>query len=214
MTMRLDRLVTLQERVVTRGNFGSEREEWVDLDTVWARVRQTGVSEQYINSSNREQANRNAIMRIRYRDDVGETMRAVYQDHAWDIIGIDEVDYRRYLDLTVQTEVGGQSFLPRHYIIMAGLSDDDVPEGAELTIGHESARITFDPFTDKHVLIGREVSEPALTSVVFDDDVTRENQLVGFDLYATPVVRGQVSFNVLVSEHLLTFAETKILEVA
>lgn len=211
---RLDRIITIQQRVESRDDFGGVVEQWVDLDIVWARFERQSGQEPYRREANRQQAIRRGVLRIRYRDDVTEISRIVYQDHAWDILGIDEVGYRRYMDLSVQTEVGGERFLPRHYTILAGISDDNTPEAAELTIAHSGGRITLEMFTDKHVLIGRAASEPALTTVVFDDDVTRANQIAGFTQFATLVAVDGVDYNVWVSNQLLTFDEEKTLEVA
>lgn len=214
MTERLDRLITIQQRVDSRDDFGGVVEQWVDLDNVWARFERQSGQEPYRREANRQQAIRSGVLRILYRSDVTEISRIVYEDHAWDILGIDEVGFRRYMDLTVQTEVGGERYLPRHYTILAGISDDATPEVAELTVGHDGGRITFEPFADKHVLIGRAASEPALTTVVFDDDDTRANQIPGFTQFAMVIAVDGMDYNVWVSNQLLTFAEQKILEVA
>lgn len=216
MTQRLDRIITLQERVVTRDSFGSEAEAWDDYAEIWAKVRTTGVSEQYLNNSNREQARRNAIMRIHYREDIDETMRVVYDDHAWDIVGIDEPDntYRRYLDLTCWTEIGGVRFLPNAFNIRAGLSDDAIPEAAEFTIDHSGGDILFPAFTNKHILLWRDAAEPELTAFVLTDDATRENQLTAFTKYTAQVDLNGTMGNVWVSNQLLTFTDPMEAQVA
>ena len=114
MTTRLDRIVELQARRVTRDSFGSEIEGWSEIDKVWANVDQTGVSENFENESNRAVALRNSTIRIRWRDDVQETSRVVYDGLAWDIKGIGEVGYRRELELFCQTDVHrpGVTFTP------------------------------------------------------------------------------------------------------
>ena len=210
-TQRLDRLVDLQERVVTRDDYGGEAESWDEIATVWARVRQTGVREQYVNNADREQATRNALMRIRFREDVTEAEhRVLYDQHAWDILGIDEIGYRRFLDLTVQTELGGELQYASGFTVIGGLSDDDVPEAAELTVAFAGSRITFPAFTDKHVLIGRLATEADIVTVVFTDDASMDNQVAGFTEYATPVDL----YSVWVSNQRLTFADERTLEVA
>ena len=76
----LDRIVELQERRVTRDNFGSEVVSWSEIDKVWANVKQTGgTSEDFENDANRAVALRNATIRIRWRGDVQETSRVVYR---------------------------------------------------------------------------------------------------------------------------------------
>ena len=102
---RLNRLIEIQRKVITRDpRFGSEVETWVKLDTVWAHVNQTGVSEDFDNDAHRAIPLRNATIRIRWRDDVKETSRVVYDGFLWDIKGIAELGYRRELDLFCQTD--------------------------------------------------------------------------------------------------------------
>ena len=101
----LDRIVELQERRVTRDDFGSEVVSWSEIDKVWANVKQTGTSEDFENDANRAVALRNATIRIRWRGDVQETSRVVYDGFPWDIKGIAELGYRRELELICQTDV-------------------------------------------------------------------------------------------------------------
>ena len=106
MTTRpLDRIVQIQERRVSRDRFGGEVESWAYFDDVWASVRLTGVREQYLDNADRELVTRNAIIRIRWRDDLDETMRLVYDDVEWDVLGYDEIGYRRFLDVTAMADV-------------------------------------------------------------------------------------------------------------
>ena len=113
-TRRLDRIVELQARLITRDSFGSEVERWSEIDKVWANVNQTGTSEDFENDANRNVALRNSIIRIRWRDDVQETSRVVYDGFPWDIKGIAELGYRRELELYCQTDVHrpGVNFTP------------------------------------------------------------------------------------------------------
>ena len=105
MTTRLDRIVELQSRTVTRDSYGGEIVSWSEIDKVWANVNQTGVSENFENESNRDIALRNSTIRIRWRDDVRESGRVVYDGFPWDIKGIAELGYRRELELFCQTDV-------------------------------------------------------------------------------------------------------------
>ena len=105
-SLRLNRIILLQARVVTRDpTFGSEIEAWIDVAEVWANVEQTGTSEKFNNDANRTVALRNATMRIRWRDDVSETSRVIYAGLAWDIEGIARLGRRRELELYCQTDV-------------------------------------------------------------------------------------------------------------
>ena len=104
----LNRIILLQSRVKTRDAFGSEIEGFVDLAKVWANVNQTGTSEKFNNDAKRTVALRNATMRIRWRDDVSETSRVVYDGLAWDIEGIARLGRRRELELFCQTDVNAR----------------------------------------------------------------------------------------------------------
>ena len=105
MTTRLDRIVEIQSRRITRDAFGSEVVSWSETDKVWANVNQTGASEDFENNADRDVALRNSTFRIRWRDDVEETSRVVYDGFLWGINGIAEVGYRRELELSCQTDV-------------------------------------------------------------------------------------------------------------
>ena len=99
MTQQLDRIITIQQRTVTRDSFGSEIEAWVDLDEVWASFRPQTATERFRNESNIVQATTTAAFRIRWRDDLGATMRVMHEGDEWDIQGIIEVGRRDKLDL-------------------------------------------------------------------------------------------------------------------
>ena len=101
----LDRIVELQELRTTRDRFGGVVESWSEIEKVWATVNQSGTSERFQNDADRAIALRNATIRIRWRDDVQETGRVVYDGFPWDIKGIAEIGFRRELDLICQTDV-------------------------------------------------------------------------------------------------------------
>ena len=105
---KLNRVITLQQKSITRDAYGAEEERWADLRTrprVWANVMQTGASQDYRSGSDREQNTRNARFRIRYRDDVTEAMRVSYDGVYWDIEGIAEWGYRDTLELQCRADV-------------------------------------------------------------------------------------------------------------
>ena len=133
-TRRLDRIIEIQRRVVTRDSFGSEVETWAELETVWANVNQTGADEAFRNEANREVATRDARMTIHYRDDIDETMRVIYDERAWDIRGIAEIGFKNKLELLVQANIGSERHPFTGYTLMGGLSIDDIPEAGEITI--------------------------------------------------------------------------------
>ena len=106
---QLNRRIEIQELRVIRDAFGGEIKRWRELGKVWAEVMQTGQDETYRNDADRDQAVRNARMRIRYRGDVDETMRVIYDGHAWDVEGIAEWGFRDSLLLSVRADVSGDT---------------------------------------------------------------------------------------------------------
>ena len=105
MTTRLNEIVSIERPTIVRDNFGSEIKTWLQLDSVWANVQPITGSERFLNNSDREQSLRRAKMRIRYRDDVYETYRVVYDGFTWDIEGIEKAGFRRELELSLSADV-------------------------------------------------------------------------------------------------------------
>lgn len=214
-TGRLDRIIEIQRRVVTRDSFGGEVETWEEVDTVWARVNQTGIDERFENEANRERATRDARMTILFRDGIDETMRVIYDEQAWDIRGIAELGFKNKLELTVQADIGGVLYPFTGFTVMGGLSVDNIPEASEITIAQSAHNLVFPAYTDRHVLIWRLATEPDIVAVVLASDPTQANQIGGWSKYVDsnddPIlieVGGQDG-NVWVSDHLLTHsAET------
>ena len=106
-----NRIVELQEFTSTRDNFGSIIESWATVDTVWASVNQTGVSEKFKNDANRKLALRTAQIEIRWRSDIEETWRVIYDGLIWDIKGQAQIGRRQGLNLFCQTDVN-RPFVP------------------------------------------------------------------------------------------------------
>ena len=100
-TGRLDRIIEIQRKAVTRDSFGGEIETWVTLANVWAEKLSTKPAERFIKTSARTVNKSTAKFRILQRDDLDETMRVI-DDRAvlWDIIGIIKND-RQFLTLQV-----------------------------------------------------------------------------------------------------------------
>ena len=212
MNSRLDRIIEIQRRTVTRDSYGGEIEGWEELTTTWARVNQTGADEAFRNEASRERATRDARMTIRHREDLDETMRVIYDELAWDIRGISEIDYGRHQELLVQADVGAQRFPFTGFTVMGGLSADAVPEASEITIAQVGHSIPLPAHVDLHHLIWRLASEPDLNSVVLASDTTNANQIGGYSLYADTVTLADGrEGKVLVSNQLLTHMAERLL---
>ena len=219
MPTRLDRIIEIQRLVVTRGDFGDAVESWSELDTVWAHVNQTGADEAFEDSADREEATRDARMEIRYRDDVDETMRVIYDELAWDIRGIAEFGYRDRLELLCQAEIGNQRFPFTGFTVMGGLSVDAVPEASEITIAQHGHSIRLPAVVDMYHLIWRLATEPDIAALVYASDMTNANLIGAYSKYVDMngddvlvAVNGEDG-KVLVSNQRLTH-EAETLELA
>ena len=206
-TGRLDRIIEIQRRAVTRDSFGGEIETWVKLDTVWAHVNQTGADEKFENESHRERATRDARMAIHYRDDIDETMRVIYDERAWDIRGIAELGFRHKLELLAQADISGVRYPFTGFTVMGGLSVDAIPEASEITIPQTGHSLIIPAHFDRHHLIWRLATEPDLQSVVLASDSTQANQIEAYSKYRSTVEVGGQAGNVWVSNQLITHQE-------
>ena len=102
---KLNRIVELQRRSVTRDFLGGETVTWSKLETVWAQLKITGTSEDFENDANRVVAARHAEVTVLWRADISERDRVVYQGLAWDIEGIEQIGFRRETKLHCRTDV-------------------------------------------------------------------------------------------------------------
>ena len=102
----LDSIIELQALRVTRDPiYGSEITGWAKIDDVWASVDQTGTSESFENDAAREIPLRNATFRIRWRSDIREDWRVIFDGLAWHVEGLKELGYHRFLDVICQSDV-------------------------------------------------------------------------------------------------------------
>ena len=107
-----------------------------------------------------------------------------------------EIDY--YGPFTFESRLpetyDGQTPTVLTLTVMGGLSPDNVPETAELTIGQIGDRIPFPAHTDRYNLIWRLATEPDLISAVLDSDITSQNltrQLLFVAHHLVPLADGR-----------------------
>lgn len=81
---RLDRLVTLQSRTVTRNAQGEDVASYADLATVWAEKFDLRGREFFAAQQSRAEVT--TRWRIRYRDDLRAVDRVVYDGTAYDVV--------------------------------------------------------------------------------------------------------------------------------
>ena len=145
---------------------------------------------------------------VRYSPDIFHSAGLAVIDgpDVWSAYNLIRHGRRKYLQLEVRltrTLLLGLPNTLTDLTVLFGLSDDAVPQAAELNISAVDGRATIPSFQDKHLLIGRRAGEPELKSLHFSDDDSNTNMLGGWTEYASPVDVGGVDYNVLVSQQLL-----------
>ena len=98
---RLKDRVTIQSRSVTRDAYGAEVITWATLATVWASVESISGREYLATTGGADQllATRTTRVVIRYRDDVGPTMRVVHETRTLEIDAVLARGNDEWLDL-------------------------------------------------------------------------------------------------------------------
>lgn len=89
---RLDRRITFQSLTRTRNTYGDEVASWTDIattPTVWANVLELKGKEKFEASQITHHAD--LRIRIRYRSDITEKLRIVYNSKDYDIYSITEM---------------------------------------------------------------------------------------------------------------------------
>lgn len=93
----LDRRVTLRRKTVTQDAYGEEIEDWTDLATIWANVRQESGREFFANATTN--AERKVIFRIRWLAGIAVTDKVQYEGRDHDIHEVKELGRREGLEL-------------------------------------------------------------------------------------------------------------------
>ena len=97
---KLNYYVELQSQSTAQDAAGEEVESFATLANVWAERMSRKVSERYIDDQ--FSGKRSSVWRIRYRSDVDNLDRLVYNSVNYDIIGVYEEGKER--DLIIVTE--------------------------------------------------------------------------------------------------------------
>lgn len=101
----LDRRVTLREPSAGTDTIGQPTETWADAATVWAEVREIKGREYF--EAAQVQAERTVTFRIRYRSDVTEKWRIVWNGTEYDIRALAEIGRREGLEIVGGVPSGG-----------------------------------------------------------------------------------------------------------
>lgn len=94
---RFDRRIEIQVRVATRGNSGDPVYTWTTFCIPWANVRE-GEGVETVQGDKKE-ASTSTLFTIRFRSDIKNAMRVLYQDEYYNIEGIREITRRGYLEI-------------------------------------------------------------------------------------------------------------------
>lgn len=92
----LDRRIQLQSSTKTRNAVGESVDDWSTYATVWANVRELRAKEYFEGEQKIEERLTKFI--IRYRADVDEKHRVLYNDQLFDIQPTTELGRRQYLE--------------------------------------------------------------------------------------------------------------------
>ena len=93
----LNRRIRIEEFTTSPDAYGEPIKTWAAMDHAWAEVRPLTVNERF----QAQQINREVSlkMRLRYRTDITEQMRVLFDDEYYDIQGITEIGFREGTEL-------------------------------------------------------------------------------------------------------------------
>lgn len=89
---KLRHRVTLQKLTMSRGLSGGEKQEWVDVCTVWARV--SPLSGKYLFAAQQNHSEVTGTIDIRYRADINAKMRATHEGKIYSIHAVIDFELR------------------------------------------------------------------------------------------------------------------------
>lgn len=100
----LDRRVTLMRPVQTGPTEHNETlTSWQDVATVWAGVAAQSEGERP--EAGKATATRTVTFRIRWRGDVDERWRLLFDGRPWEIRGVREIGRRIALEITAESKI-------------------------------------------------------------------------------------------------------------
>jgi SPP1 family predicted phage head-tail adaptor len=88
---QMDRRITIQQATETRDDHAGVTHTWADVATVWARLDHPQTSNDEAQEAGKQTVHRRTEFTIRYRSDVTEKMRVVYNSENYDILTVQEI---------------------------------------------------------------------------------------------------------------------------
>lgn len=95
---KMDRQIIIEEKSVTRDDFGAETVIWQDVATVWAEV--LPISGREVFNAGKIFAEATTLFRIRWRSGLTEDMRISYGGQYYGVSYLREVGRRELLEIT------------------------------------------------------------------------------------------------------------------
>lgn len=89
---KLRHIVTFQKLTTTRGLSGGEKNEWVGVCTVWARVSPLNGKALFAAQQNHSEVT--GTIDLRYRKDINAELRAVYEGKIYHIHAVIDFELR------------------------------------------------------------------------------------------------------------------------
>jgi SPP1 family predicted phage head-tail adaptor len=98
--MNNDRRIEIQHLVGSRNGYGENVQEWKQFCKMWASVNHKGGREGFY--ARQVVAEGVVVFKMRYRDDIRETMRIVHNERIYNINAIAEVGRKDWLEITAK----------------------------------------------------------------------------------------------------------------
>lgn len=89
---KLDRRITIRRATTAANDFGEEIETWADVATVWAQQRPNRGGERF--AAQQMVGTKVLTFQIRYRSDVTNRDRVVYNGREYNILDVREIGRR------------------------------------------------------------------------------------------------------------------------
>ena len=102
MIGKLDRKITVETKTTAKDSFGQEIDSWTELGTFWAQYKpRLNSAAAVADTASQVQFREVASFVLRYRSDLPDTARILFQGKTWIITQRGEVggDRRRYMEL-------------------------------------------------------------------------------------------------------------------
>lgn len=101
----LDRRITIQRAVTTANEYNEEIITWTAIATVWAGLEwsQAHSGEQF--EGDQQVVTTRLVFTIRYRTGFDEKCRILYDNEAYDILNIAEIQRRKFERITAEKRI-------------------------------------------------------------------------------------------------------------